>query len=235
MDQSRRPDRIAGQPVTAAAIIFIPGIWLPAAEMTFLRRQLAKKYALQGSCFGYRSVRDNLQDNSTRLAEYIAASDAETVHLVGHSLGGVLALHALSIHENLPVGRVVCLGSPLCGSRVALALAGRAWGRTVLGNTLRSCVVEHSAMDWAATVTSAREVGVIAGTSAFGFGRLIAKFDDASDGTVAVAETRLPGIKDHVLLPVTHTAMVFSAAVAGQTAQFLQHGQFDHGPDPSEI
>ncbi|HEX7720368.1 MAG TPA: lipase family protein [Woeseiaceae bacterium] len=215
----------------AEAVIFIPGIWLPAAEMTFLRRRLARKYALQGTCFGYRSVRDNLQDNTTRLAECIAATDAETVHLVGHSLGGVLALHTLANHEGLPVGRVVCLGSPLCGSRVALALTGRAWGRWILGNTLPSCVVERSARDWAATVTSAHEVGVIAGTSAYGIGRLIARFDDPGDGTVAVAETRLPGIKDHLLLPVTHTAMAISAAVAGQTAQFLQHGQFDHAPN----
>lgn len=220
--------------MTAETVIFIPGIWLPAAEMAFLRRQLARKYALQGSCFGYRSVRDNLQHNTNRLAARIAATDAETVHLVGHSLGGVLALHTLALHDSLPVGRVVCLGSPLCGSRVALALTGRAWGRRILGNTLRSCVVERSARDWAATVTSSREIGVIAGTSAVGFGRLIAKFDDPSDGTVAVAETRLPGIKDHLLLPVTHTAMVFSAAVAAQTAKFLQHGQFDHAPDHSE-
>lgn len=220
--------------MTAEAVIFIPGIWLPAAEMEFLRRQLAMKYALPGSCFGYRSVRDNLQENTTRLAECIAASKAETVHLVGHSLGGVLALHTLSAHPDLPVGRVVCLGSPLCGSRVALALTGRAWGRRILGNTLRSCVVERSARDWAEAVTSAREVGVIAGTSAVGIGRLIAKLDEASDGTVTVAETRLPGIKDHHLMPVTHTAMVFSGAVAAQTAQFLHHGRFDHAPDTSE-
>ncbi len=217
--------------MTAEAVIFIPGIWFPAAEMTYLRRQLARKYALQGSCFGYRSVRDNLHDNATRLAECIAATKAETVHLVGHSLGGVLALHTLALHDKLPVGRVVCLGSPLCGSRVAQTLAGQAWGRRILGNTLPGCVIERSAREWATGVTSVREVGVIAGTSAVGFGRLIAKLDEASDGTVTVAETRLPGIKDHLLLPVTHTAMVFSTAVAAQTARFLHHGQFDHAAD----
>ncbi|MEX0976816.1 MAG: lipase family protein [Woeseia sp.] len=220
--------------MTAEAVIFIPGIWMPAAEMLFLRRQLERKHELAGFCFGYRSVRDTLQDNATRLAECISATKAETVHLVGHSLGGVLALHTLSVHDRLPVGRVVCLGSPLCGSRVALALTGQAWGRRILGNTLPSCVVERSARDWAAAVTSAREVGVIAGTSAVGFGRLIAKLDEASDGTVTVAETRLPGIKDHVLMPVTHTAMVFSAAVAAQIARFAQRGQFDHAADIPE-
>lgn len=206
---------------------------MPAAEMMYLKRQLARKYGLRGSCFGYRSVRDTLKDNSTRLAECIAAADAETVHLVGHSLGGVLALHTMLHYGDLPVGRAVCLGSPLCGSRVALHLTGRAWGRRLLGSTLRTCVVERCARNWAGAVTSAREVGVIAGTSAIGFGRLVLKFDEASDGTVAVAETRLPGIRDHLSLPVTHTAMVFSAAVARQTARFLQHGQFDHASDDS--
>ena len=41
---------------------------------------------------------------------------AGPVALVGHSLGGLVALEALRRQPDLPVSRVVCLGSPLRGS-----------------------------------------------------------------------------------------------------------------------
>jgi hypothetical protein len=49
---------------------------------------------------------------------------------------------------------------------------------------------------------------------------------EPNDGTVAVEETKLPGIKDHIELPVSHTGLLVSAAVASQTAFFLRHGEF---------
>ena len=45
--------------------------------------------------------------------------------------------------------------------------------------------------------------------------------------TVAVSETRLPGAKSHLVMPVTHTGLVWSAAVADQVAAFLKRGKFD--------
>ena len=39
----------------------------------------------------------------------------------------------------------------------------------------------------------------------------------------------MPGIKDHVVLPVSHTGMVFSTLVAQQAARFLRDGRFDYG------
>lgn len=208
------------------SVVFVPGIWMPAIEMAPLRRRLDSAHGLTGRCFGYRSVRDDLDANAERLAACIATAGTGTVHVVGHSLGGVLALYTLSTHPDLPPGRVVCLGSPLCGSRAAAALNRQAWTRRLLGRTIVTCVLERPASEWAAGVTGRRDVGVIAGTRALGLGRVIAAFDDDNDGTVTVAETRLPGASDHLLLPVTHTAMVLSPEVARQTATFLKQGRF---------
>lgn len=207
------------------SVILVPGIWMPALEMAPLRRRLAS-HGLDGTCFGYRSVRDPLEANARRLADRIEAAGTDRVHVVGHSLGGVLALYAYSTCGQLPPGRVVCLGSPLCGSRPAVALSGRRWGRRLLGNTIVPCVVDRPASAWAAGLATDREVGVIAGTRALGFGRFIAAFEDENDGTVSVPETRFPGAADHLLLPVSHTSMVLSAEVARQTAAFLKHGRF---------
>ena len=49
------------------------------------------------------------------------------------------------------------------------------------------------------------------------------------DGTVLVEETYLPGAKDHIVLSISHTGMLFSATVARQVACFLRDGRFDHG------
>ncbi|MBK6598378.1 MAG: hypothetical protein IPG25_11055 [Proteobacteria bacterium] len=75
-----------------------------------------------------------------------------------------------------------------------------------------------------------REVGVIAGSRPVGLGRLFVRFDDDSDGTVAVAETKLPGATDHVVMPVSHTGMQFSARVARQIGEFLEKGRFSLNP-----
>lgn len=48
-----------------------------------------------------------------------------------------------------------------------------------------------------------------------------------NDGTVLVEETILKGSADNLLMPVSHTSMVFSTAVANQVAHFLKHGKFD--------
>ena len=71
-----------------------------------------------------------------------------------------------------------------------------------------------------------QEVGVIAGTRAFGLGRVIAALPRPNDGMVAVSETCLPGITDHLEANVGHTALVLSDYVAEQCAEFLGHGRF---------
>ena len=74
--------------------------------------------------------------------------------------------------------------------------------------------------------TQPRELGVIAGSTSAGLGRLVADLPVPNDGTVAVEETRIEGTTDHVVLPVTHTGMLVSASVAEHVARFLHSGRF---------
>ena len=53
-----------------------------------------------------------------------------------------------------------------------------------------------------------------------------ARFDGEHDGTVAVEETRIPGLTDHLVLPHSHVGMLFAQDVADQVAHFLRHGRF---------
>lgn len=216
--------------MSAGTVVLVHGIWMPGSIMTYLKRQLESRHGFAGRLFGYRSVRVGLDENAARLAEFAAAAGREAgggpVHLVGHSLGGVLALRMLEEHPDAPEGRVVCLGSPLCGSRAAIGLKRWRWGEEVLGRTLAAGVLEEPASRWCAPVTEDREVGVIAGNRPIGGGRLLAGFREENDGTVAVSETRLPGARSHLVLPVTQTGLVWSAEVADQVAAFLKKGKF---------
>jgi hypothetical protein len=59
-----------------------------------------------------------------------------------------------------------------------------------------------------------------------GLGRFFARFDEDCDGTIGVSETKLPGHRAHLTLPVSHMGMLLSAAVAHQVGEFLERGRF---------
>ena len=71
------------------------------------------------------------------------------------------------------------------------------------------------------------EVGVIAGTIGIGLGRMVGRLEKPHDGVVTVKETELPGINDHLMLPVSHSGLLLSRRVVKQAAFFLGHGRFD--------
>jgi len=82
------------------------------------------------------------------------------------------------------------------------------------------------AAQWARGVVSDRDVGVVAGTTPLGLGRIVTRFAGPNDGTVALSETQIPGAADHIAVPVNHTALVTSMLVAKQVDAFLRQGQF---------
>ena len=72
------------------------------------------------------------------------------------------------------------------------------------------------------------EVGVIAGSVPHGLGALFAGFHEAHDGTVAVSETRLEGVADHVEVAASHSGLLFSTEAARHAIAFLRDGRFEH-------
>lgn len=212
--------------MSARAVVLLHGIWMPGAEMFLLKRRLERSRTFRCHIYSYPSVKATLQENADGLYEFVRNLYADEVNIVGHSLGGVVALRMLAIHAGAPAGRVVCLGSPLCGSRAARKLLATGWGSAMIGRTLAAGVVQEPAVSWADHVLALREVGIIAGTVPVGMGRIVTRFDGANDGTVAVSETRLPGARDHLCVPVNHTALVTSSKVAAQVFAFLQAGRF---------
>ena len=207
-------------------VVCVHGIWGKGIEMALMRRRLQKEHGFRVLLFNYPSVRGTLDGNAARLARYIADHQLGNTHLIGHSLGGIIALRMLANNPGAVSGRIVCIGSPLTGSRPASVLAQRKWAAPIIGHSLPAGVVHAPASDWATPVCELHDVGVIAGTVPVGFGRLVTRFDGDHDGSVAVAETRLEGAKDHVCLKVSHKSILVSRDVVEQAAAFLKSGEF---------
>jgi pimeloyl-ACP methyl ester carboxylesterase len=207
-------------------VVCVHGFWSHGVGMYLIKRRLENEYGMRALLFNYPSVRGSLDENASALAKFVTAESPDGAHLVGHSLGGVVSLRMLSNYPDAPPGRLVCLGSPLTGSRAADFLTRQHWAESLVGLSLSGGVVEAPASTWATNVCEHREVGVIAGDASIGVAQFVADFEEDNDGTVGISETRLTGACDHLILPVSHNGMLLSSSVIDQAAAFLKRGEF---------
>lgn len=201
-------------------VILLHGIWMRSGVTARLAARL-RTAGFDVRCFDYASIQSTFAEHRERLDHLLAQCDGP-VHVVGHSLGGVLALDWLRQGgaAGARVERVVCLGSPLNGSALAQRL------RRIRLDTLGMGFARQVLLDGLPPWTGAQPVGVIAGEVSFGLSLLLGPLPRPNDGTVAVAETRLAGIADHVSVRASHTALLFSERAAALTVQFLRTGRF---------
>jgi len=206
----------------SARVVLVHGLWMNGVAMLPLG-WLISRCGFDSVRFSYASIGDGLEHNANRLVSLCREQETEPLHLVGHSLGGLLILAALERNKDLKVQRVVLIGSPYAGITAADALARSRIGEKMLGRTLN---------DWMRiprpSIPNGAELGVIAGNVPFGLGRLVAHLPKPNDGVVPVEETRVPGAKDSIVLHINHTGMLVSPAVARAACAFLRNGTFRH-------
>jgi pimeloyl-ACP methyl ester carboxylesterase len=203
--------------VSGERVIVLHGLMMRSPLLwPLVHRLRSRGYAPR--TFDYGTIVGTPARAMERLAMLLYAHAPGPVHQVAHSLGGLVALEAMNQYQRLPPGRVVCLGSPIAGSSSArhLAQLGLGWLSGRSGPFLRGGLQQ----------LPAREIGMIAGARSVGLGRMLGRFDGLNDGTVAVWETRLPGIKEHVVLPISHTGLIYDARAAAMVADFLEVGYF---------
>jgi pimeloyl-ACP methyl ester carboxylesterase len=208
-------------------IVLVHGLWMSGFELGVLKHRVEDGGEFRACAFSYPSLTGSMNEHVNSLVEFARSQRAPALHFIGHSLGGLVILRALMQANDFPPGRAVLLGTPLQGSRAAQGVARLPFGKMILGSAVHEECVEFAPREW----TGPREVGIIAGSMGLGLGRLVAKLDVDNDGTVLVEETKLPGAKDHIVMPVTHTGMVFSAEVADQALWFLKEGSFKKGDE----
>ena len=204
------------------AVVFVHGLWLNGVESTLLRRRVAADLDCDTQSFHYLSVSASMAEIVQRLSAFTARLGARTLHFVGHSLGGIVVLRLFELAPPTQPGRIVLLASPLRGSRAAHRVARWPLGAAILGRNIEAEVLNAPQREWKVP----RELGVIAGDLSLGLGRLFGGLGGPNDGTVAVDETELPGATGRIVLPVSHTGILFSTEAARQTAGFLATGRF---------
>jgi pimeloyl-ACP methyl ester carboxylesterase len=152
--------------------------------------------------------------------------ESERIHFVTHSMGGILVRDYLSRHSIPELGRVVMLGPPNQGSEVVDRL-GR-WGLfrlingpagSELGTGPESTPLRLGAVEF--------PLGVIAGNRSINWinSLLIPGVDD---GKVSVERTKVAGMSDHLVVPVSHPFLASRRVVIQQVLQFLRTGAFEH-------
>src|ERR1700691_5297755 len=173
----------------STVVIYVHGLWQRGAEALWLRRRLARDLAADVRAFSYPSVAADATANARALAEYLSAIRADALHLVGHSLGGLVIVKLFEEHAQalaqLPPVRIVLLGSPLRGSRTARNLARLPFGKKIMGLAVGEELLVPRERLW----RHHRELGVVAGDLVVGLGRLVGRLGGASDGTILLDET----------------------------------------------
>ena len=162
-------------------VVLIHGIWMTGAEMMILRRRLSR-CGFDCYNFRYQSLRRTPRENAVNLNSYLQTISADVVHLVAHSLGGIVLLHLFDKYPQQKPGRVVMLGTPIRGSEVAQKMTSSHWMKHLLGRS-----TERGLLGDAPRWLSDHELGMIAGTQGFGLGKLCLLYtSDAADESSSV-------------------------------------------------
>jgi alpha-beta hydrolase superfamily lysophospholipase len=151
---------------------------------------------------------------------------ARKLHFVTHSFGGIATRAWVAGHRPANLGRVVMLAPPNRGSPLADVVAGSSVLRFLAGPTAARLGTDPASLPNSLPPADF-EVGVVAGTATRSpIGAIF--IDEASDGTVPVASTRLEGMTDFITVDERHTWIMRSDEVAAQAVNFLKTGRFAH-------
>jgi pimeloyl-ACP methyl ester carboxylesterase len=214
------------EPAGAPLVVLLHGLARSHGSMARLDRFLRGR-GFETLTRTYPSRRRSIGELAGELADWIAAQAGDRpVSAVTHSMGGVIVRH---LHDpRLRWRRIVMLAPPNRGSRLAAALAQNPVFRWFYGPAGAEL---GDGSSWPAPPAP---FAVIAGTrglaltnpTSWTFGRRFAA-GEAHDGTVAVEETRLPGMSAFAEVDATHTWIMNDPRVHRLVASYLADERFE--------
>jgi pimeloyl-ACP methyl ester carboxylesterase len=178
---------------------------------------------------GYASRRQPLEmlaaDIHPAIARFTASLEG-SVHFVGHSMGGLLARVYIATNRPKNLGRVVMLGTPNGGSEIADRLKDVSLYRAWFGPAGQQLVTRRDTALAALFPPVDYPVGVIAGNRSI-YPITAALLPKPHDGRVSVANTRLDGMADHIVIGTSHPWLASNRLAIAQTIAFLRNGCFN--------
>jgi len=215
-------------PLSGDAVIVLHGLGENRASMQPLVKHLRSRIDATVLTFGYASPRAGIDDHGASLGRVVAGlGQAAKISFVGHSLGNLVVrrwMHEAPAADLARVHRMVMLGAPNQGSDLA-RMTANIWILATLSHGAAKDLVFGWPEISKSLAVPACEFGIVAGGKGDdkGYSTLLEGDDDA---VVRVAETRLDGARDFLLLQVRHAAMMKHAGVQEATVSFLETGRF---------
>lgn len=207
-------------------VILLHGLGRTDRSMAKMAKKLRKAgYAVEN--IGYPSTKLTIERISSQyLAPTVkyASERYEKVHIVTHSMGGIITRQYLAENGSDKISRVVMLAPPNHGSEVIDNLDRLGLVKPFLGPGAEQLSTAPDSLPNSLPPASC-EVGIIAGTRSYNplFSYWV-KGDD--DGKVSVRSTTLEGMSDHLVVKANHTFIMRNKTVIEQVIHFLKVGQF---------
>ncbi|MDG2385496.1 MAG: alpha/beta hydrolase [Pirellulaceae bacterium] len=180
----------------------------------------------------YASTRDGIAAHAKALKDVISGLDeVKQVDFVGHSLGNLVIrrylhdqLQARSPHVGPRVGRIVMLAPPNGGAQMAERMQNIGLFHFLVGTSGSELAREWNLVQQT-LATPKQEFGVIAGdvNKPQDGNPLI---DGPDDLVVSVAETKLMGARDFLVVLAMHTFIMDQKPVREAVLMFLRNGYF---------
>jgi len=192
-------------------VVLVHGLAAHRLMMHLLAQTLQQVFAGVVN-WGYPSLFSPIEQHGKALAALLEQLDDDRghdrIHLVGHSMGGIIGRLALSHYTPRHFGRFVMIAPPNRGSHVARHLA------PYLGRICPPLVQladEEESFVCSLPQPQVRELGIIAAKT---------------DILVLEPSTRLGCECDHIVLPGRHSSLLWRRETAEQVRHFLENGRF---------
>ena len=201
------------------AVVLVHGLWMSRWSFAYIAKGLrAQGYIVYR--FGYATTSKPFAFNLLKLQAFINSRVERTVHIVAHSMGGILTMRCLP--QIKKTGKLIMLGSPINGSQAAKAMKQKKWTAWMLKHA--SEPLENGVIN----PTVFRQSCMIAGTSnSIGISRIVTKLPQPNDGTVAMIETQADWLDHHITEKTNHFRMLFHKNIQHKINAFLSNNNND--------
>lgn len=152
-------------------------------------------------------------------------TDDKPLNFVAHSMGGLITRYYIMRFSPKNLHKVVMLGTPNTGSEVADYLDGhdifsKPFNK-LFGPAAKQLKTDYDHKENEITYP----LGIIAGCKSINPLAFLA-LNGEHDGIVPVERTKIDGMTDHIVMPSSHSLMMFNPKIMDQIDYFLKNEKF---------